>query len=153
MTTAAPAAPPRRLLDRQVVAWAAWDWGGAAFNAVVTTFVFTVYLTSPAYFASGVEPGTAAYDRAGADLTSRLSVGIGLAGLAIAGGGLAATGATAVTVDLSAVTHLASAGVQLLQEIRRDLEHGNGRLHLLAAPGSVAHHVLKLTAVSHDTHT
>jgi UMF1 family MFS transporter len=84
MTTAAPAAPPRRLLDKQVVAWAAWDWGGAAFNAVVTTFVFTVYLTSPAYFAAGVEPGTAAYERAGADLTSRLSVGIGLAGLVIA---------------------------------------------------------------------
>jgi UMF1 family MFS transporter len=29
-----------------VVAWAFWDWGGAAFNAVITTFVFTVYLTS-----------------------------------------------------------------------------------------------------------
>jgi UMF1 family MFS transporter len=31
---------------RRVVAWAFWDWGGAAFNAVITTFVFTVYLTS-----------------------------------------------------------------------------------------------------------
>ena len=31
---------------RQVIAWASWDWGSAAFNAVVTTFVFTVYLTS-----------------------------------------------------------------------------------------------------------
>jgi UMF1 family MFS transporter len=30
---------------RQVIAWASWDWGSAAFNAVVTTFVFTVYLT------------------------------------------------------------------------------------------------------------
>ncbi|KRE79214.1 MFS transporter [Arthrobacter sp. Soil763] len=30
----------------RVLAWAAWDWGSAAFNAVMTTFVFTVYLTS-----------------------------------------------------------------------------------------------------------
>ncbi|MGO4435653.1 MFS transporter, partial [Paenarthrobacter sp. RAF9] len=33
----------------RVVAWAAWDWGSAAFNAVMTTFVFTVYLTSKAF--------------------------------------------------------------------------------------------------------
>ena len=32
-----------------VLAWAAWDWGSAAFNAVMTTFVFTVYLTSKAF--------------------------------------------------------------------------------------------------------
>lgn len=29
-----------------VVAWGLWDWGSAAFNAVITTFVFTVYLTA-----------------------------------------------------------------------------------------------------------
>jgi UMF1 family MFS transporter len=28
----------------RVVAWGFWDWGSAAFNAVVTTFVFSVYL-------------------------------------------------------------------------------------------------------------
>ncbi|XAS67204.1 MFS transporter [Micrococcaceae bacterium Sec5.7] len=33
----------------RVLAWAAWDWGSAAFNAVMTTFVFTVYLTSNAF--------------------------------------------------------------------------------------------------------
>jgi UMF1 family MFS transporter len=33
----------------QVLAWASWDWGSAAFNAVMTTFVFTVYLTSSAF--------------------------------------------------------------------------------------------------------
>ncbi|WP_457946902.1 MFS transporter [Pseudarthrobacter sp. alpha12b] len=33
----------------QVLAWASWDWGSAAFNAVMTTFVFTVYLTSRAF--------------------------------------------------------------------------------------------------------
>lgn len=29
---------------RQVVAWSLWDWGSAAFNAVIVTFVFSVYL-------------------------------------------------------------------------------------------------------------
>lgn len=33
-----------------VVAWGLWDWGSAAFNAVITTFVFTVYLTSTPAF-------------------------------------------------------------------------------------------------------
>ncbi|MEJ5929022.1 MFS transporter [Corynebacterium sp. H128] len=28
-----------------VLAWSAWDWGSAAFNAVLLTFVFSVYLT------------------------------------------------------------------------------------------------------------
>ncbi|MEO6942115.1 MAG: MFS transporter [Terrimesophilobacter sp.] len=31
---------------RQILSWALWDWGGASFNAVITTFVFTVYLTN-----------------------------------------------------------------------------------------------------------
>ncbi|WP_213572630.1 MFS transporter [Rhodococcus sp. USK13] len=30
---------------KQVVAWGLWDWGSAAFNAVILTFVFSVYLT------------------------------------------------------------------------------------------------------------
>lgn len=53
---AAPAPAPaarERLLRKPVVAWAAWDWGSSAFNAVVTTFVFTVWITSKTF----VEPG------------------------------------------------------------------------------------------------
>lgn len=38
----APAAVPKRI----VLAWGLWDWGSASFNAVVTTFVFTVFLTT-----------------------------------------------------------------------------------------------------------
>lgn len=34
---------------RTIVAWSLWDWGSASFNAVVTTFVFTVYLTSSSF--------------------------------------------------------------------------------------------------------
>lgn len=37
--TAAPSRPG-------VLAWALWDWGSAAFNAVVTTFVFSTFLAS-----------------------------------------------------------------------------------------------------------
>ena len=34
----------------KIVSWASWDWGSAAFNAVATSFVFTVYLTSDGMF-------------------------------------------------------------------------------------------------------
>ncbi|WP_308796293.1 MFS transporter [Agromyces silvae] len=44
-----PASATTPWFSRRVVAWAFWDWGSAAFNAVVTTFVFTIYLTSPAF--------------------------------------------------------------------------------------------------------
>jgi UMF1 family MFS transporter len=47
LTTTSPAAVrPQR---RHVLAWGLWDWGSASFNAVITTFVFTVYLTSDAF--------------------------------------------------------------------------------------------------------
>ncbi|MEQ6899756.1 MFS transporter [Nocardioides sp. YIM 152588] len=37
---------PRERFGWPVYAWGLWDWGSAAFNAVITTFVFTVYITS-----------------------------------------------------------------------------------------------------------
>ncbi|QTX03382.1 MFS transporter [Agromyces archimandritae] len=37
----------------RIFAWALWDWGSASFNAVVTTFVFTVYITSSAFGPKG----------------------------------------------------------------------------------------------------
>lgn len=55
----------------RILAWASWDWGSAAFNAVMTTFVFTVYLTSNAFGGK---------DEASAVLGGALAV----AGLAIA---------------------------------------------------------------------
>jgi UMF1 family MFS transporter len=62
-------APPIR--KRQVLAWASWDWGSAAFNAVMTTFVFTVYLTSESF---GGE----------AHASSVLGYGVALAGVVVA---------------------------------------------------------------------
>lgn len=78
-----------------VAAWAFWDWGGAAFNAVITTFVFTVYLTS-SYFvdpaivaardAESSPTGAAhrAFAGAEATLTSNLGFGLALAGIIVA---------------------------------------------------------------------
>ena len=34
----------------KIISWAFWDWAGASFNAVATTFVFAVYLTSDGTF-------------------------------------------------------------------------------------------------------
>ena len=61
----------RRAESRGVLAWALWDWGSAAFNAVVTTFVFTVYLTSSAF-------------GDGNTTSSALGAGMAVAGVAIA---------------------------------------------------------------------
>lgn len=60
-----------KLLTWPVLAWGLWDWGSAAFNAVITTFVFSVYLTSSAF-------GDPAANE------SALSVGLALAGACIA---------------------------------------------------------------------
>jgi MFS transporter, UMF1 family len=41
-----PAADAATPVSRgRIVAWGFWDWGSAAFNAVILTFVFSVYLT------------------------------------------------------------------------------------------------------------
>lgn len=34
---------------RRVLSWAMWDWGTQPFNTVITTFVFSVYLTSSSF--------------------------------------------------------------------------------------------------------
>ncbi|MGO1735388.1 MAG: MFS transporter [Leucobacter sp.] len=56
---------------RTVIAWSLWDWGSAAFQAVVTTFVFTVYLTSGSF---GEE----------ADVSVKLGTALSIAGVLIA---------------------------------------------------------------------
>ncbi len=37
---------------RRVIAWGMWDWGSQPFNTVITTFVFSVYLTSESFGAT-----------------------------------------------------------------------------------------------------
>ena len=36
----------------KVISWMLWDVAGASFNAVATTFVFAIYLTTDGLFAS-----------------------------------------------------------------------------------------------------
>lgn len=50
------AAPPRTTGRRYVFAWSLWDWGSAAYNSIVTTFIFANYLTKAV--ASGAPPGS-----------------------------------------------------------------------------------------------
>ena len=84
-----------RIGRRQVVAWSLWDWGSAAFNAVITTFVFTRWLTSDAFVpsatvaAAGREAiaggrATALLDGILADHSAWLGWGLTAAGLVIA---------------------------------------------------------------------
>ncbi|WP_374113561.1 MFS transporter [Microbacterium sp. zg.B48] len=59
---------PSSTRKRIVLAWGLWDWGSAAFNAVVTTFVFTVYLTSSAFGPTGTVEALLGWALAGAGL-------------------------------------------------------------------------------------
>src|SRR5690554_6066131 len=84
----------RRTGPGAVAAWALWDWGSAAFNAVITTFVFTRWLTSESF----VDPllvataeaeipegaATALLDGVIADHSAWLGWGLAAAGLLIA---------------------------------------------------------------------
>ncbi|NLW13455.1 MAG: MFS transporter [Trueperella sp.] len=42
--------PKGPIFTKKVWAWGLWDWGSAAFNAIVTTFVFSVYLVNSDLF-------------------------------------------------------------------------------------------------------
>lgn len=65
---ALPSTPAPR---RKVLSWALWDWGTQPFNTVITTFVFSVYLTSSAFGDKD-------------DVTMKLAWATGLAGVFIA---------------------------------------------------------------------
>jgi len=84
-----------RTARRRVVAWSLWDWGSAAFNAVITTFVFTRWLTSDAFVGAATVaaadregaaggPGTTLLDGILADHSAWLGWGLTAAGLVIA---------------------------------------------------------------------
>jgi anti-anti-sigma regulatory factor len=52
-----------------------------------------------------------------------------------------------LTIDLSAVTHLGSAGVSALSAARDRARRHGGDCVLVAPPGSPAHHVLSLVQI------
>jgi UMF1 family MFS transporter len=72
-------APPDAIPRARVRAWALWDWGSAAFNAVVTTFVFSTYLASPLFFSPEILEGR------GEGAAEAASAGVVSGALAIAG--------------------------------------------------------------------
>ncbi|MHA3947133.1 MFS transporter [Cellulomonas bogoriensis] len=126
-TDLAPTVTRHRL---RVTSWALWDWGSAAFNAVITTFVFTRWITSESFAdpdlvtaatAEGTTgPASAELASTLAQHTAWLGWGLALAGFAIAllapalgaradGSGRRRRGLavhTAVTVALSAAMAL-----------------------------------------------
>lgn len=86
-TAASRPASDRR---RPVLAWALWDWGSAAFNAVVTTFVFSTYLSSTLFVdpaivaAAGDDETNPELVRALADNASLVGTALMIAGIAVA---------------------------------------------------------------------
>ena len=57
------------------------------------------------------------------------------------------SGIAPLTIDLSAVTHLGSAGVSALAAARDRAQRQGGDCVLVAPPGSPAHHVLSLVQI------
>jgi MFS transporter, UMF1 family len=97
----------------QILAWGFWDWGSSAYNAVILTFVFSVYLTDSV----GAElPGSV-------DANSWLGYSIGAAGLLIAvmapviGSRADNAGRRKLSVAIwTALTVVATAGLVLVQD-------------------------------------
>ena len=121
----------QRTFTKKVWAWGLWDWASAAFNAVVTTFVFSVYLTNADLF--------------GEHANSSLGWALSIAGIAIAivapalgqsvdRSGRSATVLTATTI----ITILCTTGLFWVTPID---ETGNSRLLLglfLLALGNIS---------------
>jgi UMF1 family MFS transporter len=85
MTAAQTLADTTPIPRRRVVSWALWDWGSAAFNAVVTSFVFSTYLASGAFVDPAVvTAGGDALVEAKADNATVISTALTIAGLLIA---------------------------------------------------------------------
>jgi len=90
MTAAPPLAETTPIPRRRVVSWALWDWGSAAFNAVVTTFVFSTYLASGAFVdpdvvaAAGDDARNPGLVLAKADNATVISTALTIAGVLIA---------------------------------------------------------------------
>ena len=76
-----------RIPKRRVFSWALWDWATQPFATVITTFVFTVYLTSELFLdpeTRALGEGNALYDEGLSTLSRDLGIGITIAGLLVA---------------------------------------------------------------------
>ena len=71
----------------RVFSWALWDWATQPFATVITTFVFTVYITSELFLPEAIRAlgeGDPTYDRALSMLSRDLGIAITAAGLLVA---------------------------------------------------------------------
>ena len=76
-----------RIPKRRVFSWALWDWATQPFATVITTFVFTVYLTSELFLDAetrALGEGNPLYDQGLSALSRDLGIGITIAGLLVA---------------------------------------------------------------------
>jgi len=76
-----------RTSTARVLAWALWDWATQPFSTVITTFVFSIYLTSSLFLEPGdaaLPAGTPEYDAAYGSLSSGLGLAVAVAGVVIA---------------------------------------------------------------------
>jgi UMF1 family MFS transporter len=90
-TTAEPGLHEERSIPKSMVrSWALWDWGSAAFNAVVTTFVFSTYLASSLFVddaivdGAGTAAGDVALSNALATNATVISWALTIAGVVVA---------------------------------------------------------------------
>ncbi|MFP7366183.1 MFS transporter [Corynebacterium callunae] len=67
-------APEKTKTKAPIISWAFWDWGSASFNAVLVTFIFSVYLTE----------SVGATLPAGSNATSLYSGAVAIAGVIVA---------------------------------------------------------------------
>jgi len=77
----------QKIPRRRVFSWALWDWATQPFATVITTFVFTVYLTSELFLDPDIRAlgeGNTLYDEGLSALSRDLGIGITIAGLLVA---------------------------------------------------------------------
>lgn len=76
-----------KIPKRRVFSWALWDWATQPFASVITTFVFTVYLTSSLFIPEDIRElgeGDPAYELALSVLSRDLGYAIAAAGVLVA---------------------------------------------------------------------
>ncbi len=76
----APASPEEPLNKSLIAKWSLWSWGNATVSAVMTTFVFGTYLTSPVFDPAVLPEGASPGDRG----AQYLAVATALAGAVVA---------------------------------------------------------------------
>ena len=60
-------------------------------------------------------------------------------------------GSTPLSMNLGAVTHIGSSGVDVLYEVAEEMRHAGHTMELVAPSGTPAHHVLELSGLEHIT--